>query len=62
MINQITFDGEEVENDCRQRRRVFTKLNPMNRREIEDSICPCYFRTTKRPETESTLNEFGAGQ
>ena len=62
MAKQITFEGTEIENDCRQRSVSFIKLNPRNRQEIEDSICPCYFRKTKRPDNESTLNEFGARQ
>ncbi len=61
MEKQITFDGIEIENDCRQRSDLFVRLNPKSRQEIEDAINPMY-RTGRRPETESTLNEFGVRQ
>lgn len=56
---QITFCGEEVELDCRQRSGLFIRLNPKSRREIEDEIYPSFrVRCVKRPESESTLNDF----
>jgi len=53
---QITFCGEEVELDCRQRNGVYARLNP-TKKEVEDAVNPCY-RAIARPRTEKKINEF----
>lgn len=56
---QINFCGEEVELDCRRRNGLFVRLNPKSKLEIEDAIYPSFrIRSVKRPDAESTLNEF----
>jgi hypothetical protein len=63
---QITFEGTEIEKDCRERNGLFMRLNPRTKREMEDEINPRYRKAVRqlseRPDNESTLNEFGVRQ
>ncbi len=57
---QITFDGQEIEKDCRNGNTIYTRLNP-TMRDIEDAINPDY-RALCRPKGEKKIDEFGARQ
>jgi hypothetical protein len=63
---QITFEGQEIEKDCRERTGLFMRLTPKTKQEMEDEINPryrkCVRQLSERPDNESTLNEFGVRQ
>jgi hypothetical protein len=66
MQKQITFEGTEIEKDCRERTGLFVRLNPRTKQEMEDEINPSYrksvMRLSERPDNESILDEFGVRQ